>query len=57
MLAGDVVWNAMPFSYYVELADPALFEYALTIKTMLNNRYNQTHGNLCGKHTDVPGDG
>ena len=51
------MWNAMPFSYYVELADPALFEYALTIKTMLNNRYNQTHGNLCGKHTDVPGDG
>jgi hypothetical protein len=52
---GDVVWNGMPFSYYVELADPALFEYALTIRTMLNSQFNKTHGVLCGKHTDVPG--
>lgn len=53
IVAGDVVWHALPFTLHSELADPSLFAFGLELSARLDRRFGRT--TLAAKMTDVPG--
>ena len=53
ILAGDLVWHALPFTFHSELVDASLFRYGLTLSKRLDDRFGKT--TIAAKMTDVPG--
>ena len=50
-----VQWHANALNNFLELESEELFSFSLTMRETLNARFNKSHGQTCGKHTDVPG--
>ncbi|KQY72551.1 hypothetical protein ASD52_30050 [Ensifer sp. Root142] len=53
ILAGDLVWHALPFTFHSELMDASLFRHGLTVSRRLDHRFGRT--TIAAKMTDVPG--
>jgi hypothetical protein len=53
ILAGDIAWHAMPFTWQSEMLDRSLISSALKISTVLDQRFGKK--TIAGKLTDVPG--
>jgi len=53
IVAGDVVWHALPFTCHSELMDPHLFRVALGLSQELDRRFGRQ--TVAAKMTDVPG--
>lgn len=53
IVAGDIVWHALPFTTHTELLDESLFRYGLSLSQMLDKRFGKT--TIAAKMTDVPG--
>lgn len=53
ILAGDIVWHALPFTTHTELLDADMFEFALSLSHELDRRYGKH--TIAAKLTDVPG--
>lgn len=53
ILAGDIAWHAMPFTWQSEMLDRSLISSALNISTVLDRRFGKK--TIAGKLTDVPG--
>lgn len=53
IMAGDVVWHALPFTLHTELLDELLLDSALAISTDLDRRFGRR--TIAAKMTDVPG--
>jgi hypothetical protein len=53
ILAGDVVWHALPFTSHSELLDPSLFSHGLRYCQILDRRFGKK--TIAAKMTDVPG--
>lgn len=53
ILAGDIAWHAMPFTWQSEMLDRSLISSALKISAVLDQRFGKK--TIAGKLTDVPG--
>jgi hypothetical protein len=53
IVAGEVAWHALPFTFYSELLTPELFCHALHIARRLDERFGRR--TIAAKMTDVPG--
>ncbi len=53
ILAGDILWHALPFTTHTELMDPALFNMGLSLARELDQRFGRV--TTAAKMTDVPG--
>ena len=53
IVAGDIVWHALPFTFHSELMDASLFRHGLTVSRQLDHRFGRT--TIAAKMTDVPG--
>jgi hypothetical protein len=53
ILAGDIVWHALPFTLHSELLDPSLFRHGLRYCQRLDRRFGKK--TIAAKMTDVPG--
>lgn len=53
ILAGDIAWHAMPFTWQSEMLDRSLIASALKISAALDQRFGIK--TIAGKFTDVPG--
>lgn len=53
--AGEIAWQAKPFTMVHELCDPGIFSWSLNISHKLNARFGVQHGRSAAKATDVPG--
>jgi hypothetical protein len=53
IVAGDIVWHALPFTFHSELMDASLFRHGLTVSRRLDHRFGRT--TIAAKMTDVPG--
>ena len=53
ILAGDIAWHAMPFTWQSEMLDRSLITSALKISAALDQRFGKK--TIAGKLTDVPG--
>ncbi len=53
ILAGDIAWHALPFTWQTELIDPTLMAGALGFSRALDRRFGRT--TTGAKMTDVPG--
>ena len=53
ILAGDLVWHALPFTTHSELMDPHLFRTGLGLSRELDRRFGRR--TVAAKMTDVPG--
>jgi hypothetical protein len=53
ILAGDIVWHALPFTTHTELLDASLFEFGLSLSQELDRRFGKH--TIAAKMTDVPG--
>lgn len=53
IIAGDIVWHALPFTTHTELMDESLFRYGLSYAQRLDARFGRR--TIAGKMTDVPG--
>ncbi len=53
ILAGDIVWHALPFTTHSELLDAHLFRFGLSLSQQLDARFGRT--TIAAKMTDVPG--
>lgn len=53
ILAGDIVWHALPFTTHTELLDAGMFEFALSLSQELDRRFGRH--TVAAKLTDVPG--
>ena len=53
VVAGDIAWHALPFSWQTEMLEPSMIEGALSLSATLDQRFGvKTIG---AKMTDVPG--
>ncbi|MEI3040005.1 MAG: DUF5054 domain-containing protein [Victivallales bacterium] len=50
---GDIVWHALPFTMHSELADDALYRFAMSISAQLDRKFKKK--TIAAKLTDVPG--
>lgn len=55
ILAGDMQWQANAANFLTENMDRGLWNYSLQMAGKLNQRFNQTHGTVAGKLSDVTG--
>jgi hypothetical protein len=53
ILAGDIVWHALPFTTHSELMDADLFRFGLSLSEELDKRFGKK--TISAKMTDVPG--
>lgn len=53
ILAGDILWHALPFTLHSEVMDADLFRFGLSIAQKLDDRFG--HKTIAAKMTDVPG--
>ena len=53
ILAGDIVWHALPFTTHTELMDAELFRFGLSLSKSLDARFGRK--TIAAKLTDVPG--
>ncbi len=53
ILAGDLLWHALPFTTHTELMDPGLFRRGLQLSKALDQRFGTA--TTAAKLTDVPG--
>ena len=53
ILAGDIVWHALPFTTHSELMDADLFRFGLSLSQQLDRRFGKQ--TIAAKFTDVPG--
>lgn len=53
ILAGDIVWHALPFTTHSELMDADLFRTGLSLSRRLDERFGRR--TIAAKFTDVPG--
>ncbi|GAB1481815.1 hypothetical protein MASR2M78_06300 [Treponema sp.] len=53
IVAGDIVWHALPFTTHTELMDEALCDFGLSLSADLDKRFGRR--TIAGKLTDVPG--
>lgn len=53
ILAGDIIWHALPFTTHTELMDVKLFRAGLSISQELDRRFGKH--TIAAKLTDVPG--
>ncbi|HYO88349.1 MAG TPA: DUF5054 domain-containing protein [Candidatus Limnocylindrales bacterium] len=53
IVAGDIVWHALPFTTHTELMSPDLFRFGLGISQRLDARFGRK--TIAAKMTDVPG--
>ena len=53
ILAGDIAWHALPFSWQTEMLDRSMIEGCLGLSADLDERFGRK--TIAGKMTDVPG--
>ncbi len=53
VLAGDIAWHALPFSWQTEMLDRSMIEGCLGLSKTLDARFG--YKTIAGKMTDVPG--
>lgn len=53
IMAGDIVWHGLPFTFHSELVDPDLFHFGLGLAQRLDQRFGRK--TTAAKMTDVPG--
>jgi hypothetical protein len=53
IVAGDIVWHGLPFTFHSELVDPDLFRFGLGLSQRLDQRFGRK--TVAAKMTDVPG--
>jgi hypothetical protein len=53
VLAGDIAWHALPFSWQTEMLDRSMIEGCLGLSAALDARFGKK--TIAGKMTDVPG--
>jgi Domain of unknown function (DUF5054) len=53
VLAGDIAWHALPFSWQTEMLDRSMIEGCLALSGTLDARFGKK--TIAGKMTDVPG--
>ena len=51
----DIVWQANALNSFFELYDADLLQFSLSMREDLNREFQKTHGQICGKQSDVPG--
>jgi hypothetical protein len=49
----DIIWHANAVNFLTEVLDEPLWDYSLSMKDVLNKRFNKSHGLLTGKLADV----
>jgi hypothetical protein len=53
ILAGDLAWHAIPFTFHTEMASAETFRYGLRLSQRLDERFGRH--TIAAKMTDVPG--
>ena len=51
----DIIWHANAVNFLTEMLEEGLWDYSLSMKDRLNQRFNKSHGLLAGKLTDTTG--